>query len=88
MASSSARACALIASSIPSELFSKRVEAAAVPNEVLVEDRTDTALFMFLWLLLLVNRIDRRAGRGVCVFRSAIRVVVDCVCACAAMFEL
>lgn len=53
MASSSASACALTASSMPLELFSNRVLAAAVPNEELVEDRAETPLFMFLWLLLL-----------------------------------
>lgn len=51
-ASSSANAWALTLSSMPFGWASKRVDAAAVPNDVLVEDRADTPLFMFFWLLL------------------------------------
>lgn len=68
IASSSARAWALTASSIPLLLlFSNRVDAAAVPKDELVEDRADTPLFMFLWLLLLVHdRIELQDIEEVC----------------------
>lgn len=61
-ASSSASACALTASSMPFVCVSKRVEAAAVPNEELVEERADTALLTFFWLLYM------RANCGFCVY--------------------
>lgn len=66
MASSSASACALTASSMPLELFSNRVLAAAVPKEELVEDRAETPLFMFLWLLLLEaqGQVQVQVGHG------------------------
>lgn len=76
-ASSSAKACALTASSMPPlACVSKRVDAAAVPNEELVEERADTALFTFFWLLffvfffLLPNKKSFGSTRGVCVVRQ------------------
>ncbi len=52
-ASSSANACAFSDSSMPLAWLSNRVDAAAVPNDELVEDRADTPLFTFFWLLLI-----------------------------------
>lgn len=51
-ASSSAKAWAFNCSSIPL-VVSNLLEAAAVPNEELVEDRAETADFTFFWLLLI-----------------------------------
>lgn len=70
-ASSSASACALTDSSMPLACVSKRVDAAAVPNDELVEERADTALFTFFWLLVFVNylgAVDRVAVGGCDLF--------------------
>lgn len=68
---------------MPFEVFSNFVDAAAVPNEELVEDRADTPLFMFLWLLFLVPSevIDRCKGTvtgSVCAWLCVICCSSDC----------
>lgn len=64
-ASSSASAWAFTVSSMPFVCVSKRVEAAAVPNEELVEDRADTPLFMFFWLLFVCMFVGGQLALGV-----------------------
>lgn len=54
-ASSSANACAFNPSSIPFVCESNLADDAAVPNDELVEDRAETPLFTFFWLLLFVR---------------------------------
>lgn len=86
-ASSSARAWALIASSMPFACCSKRADAAAVPNDELVEDRADTPLFMFFWLLLFwlwTKRIhlENVYAIGICTTVWLLRRMWVCVCVC------
>lgn len=74
---------------MPLACVSKRVDAAAVPNDELVEERADTALFTFFWLLFFVNYLGAvwivwRWVDVICILtcsESGIYVSVDvCVC--------
>lgn len=51
-ASSSANTCAFKPSSIPLLCESNLADDAAVPKDELVEERAETPLFTFFWLLL------------------------------------
>lgn len=87
-ASSSAKACALTASSMPPlACVSKRVDAAAVPNEELVEERADTALFTFFWLLFFVFFFccqikNRSEVREACVWYDIVLLAQLCIFRC------
>lgn len=66
---------------MPFECDSNRADAAAVPNDELVEDRADTPLFMFFWLLLvMIDYVTIFVLFRVYVCVGGCKHVIVCVC--------